>query len=59
MKENWSQRTDREIKETLAKVRNDVAAGMDPVDAINRSAHTAETYSAALKQYNLRPVIPD
>ena len=59
MTENWSQRTEREIAETLPKIRRLVAEGMSPTDAINRSAHTAETYSAALREYNLRPVIPD
>lgn len=59
MTENWSQRTEREIAETLPKIRRLVAEGMDPVDAINRTAHTTETYSAALREYNLRPVIPD
>lgn len=57
--ENWSQRTNREIKETLATVRTKVASGITPTDAINQSAHTAEAYSAALKEYGLRPVIPD
>lgn len=59
MTENWSQRTKREIAETLAVVKEQVASGMAPTDAINRSAHTAETYSAALKEYGLSPVIPD
>lgn len=59
MTENWSQRTEREIAETLPKIRHLVAEGVSPTDAINRTAHTAETYSAALREYNLRPVIPD
>jgi uncharacterized protein YoaH (UPF0181 family) len=59
MTETWHQRTEREIAETLPKIRRLVAEGMSPTDAINRSAHTAETYSAALKEYNLKPVIPD
>jgi hypothetical protein len=57
--ESWSERTDREIEETLTIVARDVAEGMTPTDAINRNARTAETYAAALKQYGLRPVIPD
>lgn len=56
---DWSRRTQREITETLSKIRRLVAEGMSPTDAINRTAHTAETYSAALREYNLRPVIPD
>lgn len=59
MKETWPQRTAREISETLTTIRTQVANGMSPTDAINRSAHTAETYAAALREYNLKPVIPD
>lgn len=59
MTENWSQRTEREIAETLPKIRRLVEEGMSPTDAINRTAHTTETYLAALREYNLRPVIPD
>ena len=47
------------IETTSAAVKRDVEAGMDLTDAINRNAHTAETYAAMLKNYNLKPVIPD
>lgn len=59
MKSEWWERTEKETKETLALIERDVASGVPPTDAINRNAHTAETYSAALKQYGLKPVIPD
>ncbi len=59
MTETWAEKTKREIAETLATIKRDVAAGLSPTDAINKSAHTAETYEAALKAYGLKPVIPD
>lgn len=59
MTETWHERTEREIKETHATVQRLVSEGMSPTDAINRTAHTAETYSAMLQEYNLKPVIPD
>lgn len=56
---SYMERAERETKETLDRVRRYVSEGMSPTDAINRNAHTAESYSAALKEYGLKPVIPD
>lgn len=57
--ENYMERVKRETKETAVSVRRAIAEGLTPTDAINKHAHTAETYSAMLKEYNLKPVIPD
>lgn len=56
---NYMERAEKETKETLDRVRRAVSDGMSPTDAINRHAHTAMSYSAALKEYGLKPVIPD
>lgn len=56
---NYMERAKRETEETLERVRRDVVGGISPTDSINRHAHTAESYSAALKEYGLKPVIPD
>lgn len=56
---NYMERAEKETKETLERVRRAVSDGMSPTDAINRNAHTAESYSAALKAYGLKPDIPD
>jgi len=59
MKSEWWERMEKETKETLARVERAVASGMSPTEAINHNAHTAESYSAALKEYGLKPEIPD
>lgn len=56
---NYMERAEKETKETMERVRKAVGGGMSPTEAINRNAHTAESYSAALKEYGLKPVIPD
>jgi hypothetical protein len=56
---NYMERAEKETKETLERVRRAVSNGMSPTDAINRNAHTAESYSTALKEYGLKPDIPD
>jgi len=56
---NYMDRAERETKETMQRVRKAVSDGLSPTEAINRNAHTAESYSAALKEYGLKPVIPD
>lgn len=43
----------------LEKVREKIAAGADVVDAINKTCDTIESYTAALREYNLKMVIPD
>jgi hypothetical protein len=59
MTESYMDRVDREIRETMPRIQRDVASGLSPTDAINRNAHTTETYAHALKAYGLKPVIPD
>lgn len=56
---NYMDRAERETKETMQRVRKAVNDGLSPTEAINRNAHTAESYSAALKEYGLKPDIPD
>lgn len=56
---NYMDRAERETKETMQRVRKAVSDGLSPTEAINRNAHTAESYSAALKEYGLNPDIPD
>jgi hypothetical protein len=56
---NYMERAELETKETMERVRKAVSGGMSPTNAINRNAHTAESYSAALKEYGLKPDIPD
>lgn len=56
---SYMERAEKETKETLARVREAISEGLSPTDAINRHAHTTESYAAALKEYDLKPVIPD
>lgn len=56
---NYMEQAERETKETLTRVRKAVNEGMSPTEAINHNAHTAKSYSAALKEYGLSPEIPD
>lgn len=49
----------RDIEYKLQQVRDAIATGADPVNAINRNCNTGESYAAALKEHGLRPVIPD
>lgn len=56
---NYAQRAEKETKEAMDRVGRAVSSGMSPTDAINRNAHTAESYSAALKAYGLKADIPD
>lgn len=59
MSDYWV-RTQKDIEDTRRKVSRSVAVeGLSPVEAINRNAHTAESYSAMLKDYGLKPDIPD
>lgn len=55
----YMDRAERETKETMQRVRRGVSDGLSPTEAINRNAHTAESYSAALREYGLKPDIPD
>lgn len=59
MTKKWAERDERETQENLAQIRVKVANGKSPEQAINETARTASAYSAALKEYNLKPVIPD
>lgn len=43
----------------LRKTEAAIFGGADVVDAINKNCPTIESYTAALKKYNLKPVIPD
>lgn len=56
---NYAQQAEKETKEAMERVGRAVSGGMSPTEAINRNAHTAESYSAALKAYGLKPEIPD
>lgn len=56
---SYMDRAERETRETMQRVRKAVSDGLSPTEAINRNAHTAESYSAALKEYGLKPDIPD
>lgn len=49
----------RDMEYKLERVREAIAGGMDPVDAVNRNCDTIESYTAALREHNLKPVIPD
>lgn len=55
----YAKQVEEDITVSQAMISKDVADGFKIVDAINRNCHTAETYAAALKLYNLKPVIPD
>jgi hypothetical protein len=59
MTDSWMDQSNHETKATLERVRKEVGRGATPEDAINKNAHTAESYAAALREYNLSPVIPD
>jgi hypothetical protein len=59
VEETYMQRVTREIQIAAFRVREDVSNGMTPGDAIKKNCHTAETYNAMMKEYNLKPVIPD
>lgn len=56
---NYMDRAAEETRQTLIRVRRAVYDGYSPAEAINRNAHTNESYSAALKEYGLKPDIPD
>lgn len=56
---NYMEHAKQETKETMERVRKAVVSGMSPTEAINHNAHTAESYLAALKEYGLKPDIPD
>lgn len=43
----------------MIDVRQDVAKGVSPTDAINRHCNTAESYAAGLIEYGLKPTSND
>lgn len=55
----YMEKAAEDTRQAFVGIRRDIASGYSPTDAINRNAHTAESYAAALKEYGLKPVIPD
>ena len=55
----YMKKVEEDIAQADRLVARAVEAGSSPTDAINRHAHTAESYAAMLKKYDLKPTIPD
>lgn len=56
---SYAEKSKAETEATMERIKLAVSRGMTPETAVNQNAHTAESYSAALKAYGLTPVIPD